>query len=212
MKKTYKYLGFLSLAFFIQSMVLAEINILVLDQFDQPIDDVVIAYNSEDTISKDNIEVMDQVSKRFVPRILNISQGQKVSFPNSDNIRHHVYSFSKTKPFEIKLYKQAPSEPLLFPDSGIVVLGCNIHDRMIGYIYVSDDNVHTKTLIDGKATIANPIGQKITLWHPRLSKNSMERKTIELKPLDSNDQLIIRLELLPKLVDRKKSFRSRFKK
>lgn len=82
---------------------------------------------------------MDQRGQRFAPHVLAVHTGTQVRFPNSDNIRHQVYSFSAAKRFELRLYEGTPTDPLLFDKPGVVVLGCNIHDWMLGYIYVTDD-------------------------------------------------------------------------
>lgn len=80
--------------------------------------------------------VMDQINKTFVPHILPIAVGTEVSFPNHDQIHHHVYSFSRTKTFEIPLYKGEEAQPVRFDRVGAVKLGCNIHDSMVGVILV----------------------------------------------------------------------------
>lgn len=82
--------------------------------------------------------LMDQVDKRFVPALLAIRVGDRVNFPNSDDIRHHVYSFSPAKTFELPLYHGIPAAPVTFERAGKVVLGCNIHDRMAAHVYVLD--------------------------------------------------------------------------
>ena len=82
---------------------------------------------------------MDQRGQEFVPRVLAVHRDTQVKFPNSDNIRHQVYSFSPAKRFELRLYSGTPSDPQLFDKPGVVVLGCNIHDWMVGYIYVTDE-------------------------------------------------------------------------
>jgi plastocyanin len=79
--------------------------------------------------SRDTANV-DQVNKQFVPRITVVRTGTAISFPNSDNIRHQVYSFSPSKVFTLKLYAGTPAAPVLFDKPGMVVLGCNIHDKM----------------------------------------------------------------------------------
>jgi hypothetical protein len=79
---------------------------------------------------------MDQVNKEFVPHVLPIAVGTEVSFPNHDQIHHHVYSLSRTKTFEIPLYKGEPASPVRFDQTGAVKLGCNIHDWMSGVILV----------------------------------------------------------------------------
>ena len=80
--------------------------------------------------------VMDQVNKEFVPHVLPVAVGTEVSFPNHDQIHHHVYSFSRTKTFEIPLYKGEAAPPVRFDQVGAVKLGCNIHDWMSGVILV----------------------------------------------------------------------------
>jgi len=79
---------------------------------------------------------MDQQHNEFVPHVLVISAGTEVHFPNSDIVSHHVYSFSQAKTFELALYKGNTHPPLVFDEPGVVVLGCNIHDSMLGYIVV----------------------------------------------------------------------------
>ena len=81
---------------------------------------------------------MDQAHNAFVPHMLIVQAGTSVLFPNSDIVSHHVYSFSPTKTFELPLYKGNAHPPLLFEKPGLVVLGCNIHDSMLGYILVVD--------------------------------------------------------------------------
>jgi len=120
--------------------------------------------------------VMDQVDKEFVPRVLPVRTGTKVSFPNSDNILHHVYSFSKAKPFELPLYKGAPANPVVFDNPGVVVLGCNIHDWMKGYIVVLETPWFGKTGDKGKTLIKDvPPGRyKIFLWHPESASKNLD--------------------------------------
>ena len=83
-------------------------------------------------------EVVDQIDKEFVPYVKPVRTGSFVQFPNKDHIRHHVYSFSAPSKFELPLYMGTPAQPVLFDKPGVVKLGCNIHDWMIGYVYVTD--------------------------------------------------------------------------
>ncbi|WP_460890864.1 methylamine utilization protein, partial [Ramlibacter alkalitolerans] len=82
--------------------------------------------------------VMDQVNSEFQPRVLVVTKGSRVRFPNSDTIRHQVYSFSAAKRFELPLYTGTPPEPVVFDRAGVVTLGCNIHDWMKGYVVILD--------------------------------------------------------------------------
>jgi len=81
---------------------------------------------------------MDQLHNAFVPHVLVVQTGTSVLFPNNDVVSHHVYSFSDPKTFELSLYKGNAHPPLAFDRAGLVVLGCNIHDGMLGYILVVD--------------------------------------------------------------------------
>ena len=81
---------------------------------------------------------IDQINKMFVPAVSVVQTGTRITFPNKDNIRHQVYSFSKAKKFEIKLYADTPAKPVLFDNPGYVVMGCNIHDNMIAHMLVVD--------------------------------------------------------------------------
>ena len=115
------------------------------------------------------VSVMDQINSQFVPHILAVQKGSQVSFPNSDSIKHHVYSFSTAKTFELQLYKGIKTEPLGFTKSGEVELGCNVHDWMLGYIFVVNTPYFAKTDQTGAATIDVPPGNyKVSIWHPRI--------------------------------------------
>ena len=112
---------------------------------------------------------MDQRDQRFAPHVLAVHTGTQIKFPNSDNIRHQVYSFSPAKRFELRLYGGTPSDPVLFDKPGVVVLGCNIHDWMLGYVYVTDDPWFGVS--DDKGTLKldqMPAGHYVaTVWHPQ---------------------------------------------
>jgi plastocyanin len=156
----------------------------LVDQSGQPIADAVVgipaAVGRETT--PQNIAIMDQFDKQFLPRVLTITEGQLVSFPNSDDIRHHVYSFSATKPFEIKLFKGAVNEPIQFEKPGIVVLGCNIHDQMIGYIYIAHNEQTFKTNQQGEVVLPDS-ASVINVWHANLSMQNTQRDSVNISQL-----------------------------
>ncbi len=110
---------------------------------------------------------LDQKGREFVPHVLAVQTGTAVFFPNSDDIKHHVYSFSPAKRFEIKLYSGTPAKPILFDRPGVVVLGCNIHDWMLGFVFVTDSDYVTQTDSEGHWTLDLPPGEyRLSLWHP----------------------------------------------
>jgi plastocyanin len=98
---------------------------------------------------------IDQVDRQFVPRVSVIQTGTSVTFPNSDNIRHSVYSFSPAKTFTLKIYSGVPAAPVVFDKPGIVVMGCNIHDSMVAWVLVVDTPYFALTDIAGDAALPN---------------------------------------------------------
>ena len=118
------------------------------------------------------LDEVDQVDKQFVPYVKTIFVGSTLRFPNSDNIRHQVYSFSPAKKFELPLYAGTNAPPVTFDKPGVVVLGCNIHDWMIGYIYVSETPFYAKTGALGTATLSDmPPGEyTVRIWHPSMDR------------------------------------------
>ena len=114
--------------------------------------------------------VVDQRDKRFDPFVTIVRPGSLVRFPNSDDTRHHVYSFSEAKTFELKLYEANDAPPVRFDRAGLVTLGCNIHDNMKGYVLVTGDPLATVTDGNGVAIVdgARLAGDRpaLQLWHP----------------------------------------------
>ena len=112
---------------------------------------------------------IEQRDREFVPYLSIVQKGAAVDFPNRDKLKHHVYSFSPAKTFEIKLYAGQPAQPVIFDKTGEVALGCNIHDWMEAYVLVVDSPWFGKTGADGIARIAGvPAGSyRLRVWHPR---------------------------------------------
>lgn len=112
---------------------------------------------------------IEQRNKTFLPAISVVQTGTAIEFPNNDTVRHHVYSFSAAKVFELKLYAGKPEKPVVFDKPGVVVLGCNIHDKMAAYVVVVDTPWSAISQTDGVARIVDvPTGDyQLQLWHPR---------------------------------------------
>lgn len=115
--------------------------------------------------------VMDQRSRAFVPRVLVVAVGTNVEFPNNDSVSHQVYSFSPAKKFQLPLYKGAHHAPVTFDREGLVVLGCNIHDEMAGYVYVTNAPFFGTTGADGVLQLRDlPAGDyRVALWSPLIA-------------------------------------------
>ena len=113
--------------------------------------------------------VMNQHNIAFDPYVLVVPVGSDVVFPNKDKVRHHVYSFSPAKKFELKLYGREEARTVRFDKPGIVALGCNIHDQMIGYVVVVDTPYAAKSSASGQVVLRGvPAGgATLTVWHPK---------------------------------------------
>ena len=109
----------------------------------------------------------DPEGRKFIPLVSVIQVGTSVSIPNNDTVRHHVYSFSPAKVFDIKLYSGQPANPIVFDKPGTVILGCNIHDQMLAYIQVVPTPWFAKTDASGTAVIESiPAGKyQLKAWH-----------------------------------------------
>ena len=167
----------------------AVVDVRVLDRSGAPVRDVVVTMSSTDSDSRtgamkagsnaSHAMVMDQLQMMFTPQVLLVPIGTPVSFPNSDSVSHQVYSFSRTKPFQLPLYKGKTYPPVMFDKPGLVVLGCNIHDAMVGYIYVTDARWYGQTNSEGRLSLSDVSAGKVnvTIWSPIIAdaNNNLSR-------------------------------------
>ena len=141
--------------------------------------------------------VMDQRSLAFAPHVLAVQRGAQVAFPNSDQVRHHVYSFSPAKRFELRLYAGNEAAPVRFEQAGVVTLGCNIHDRMLGYVVVLDTPWFAVSGTDGIASIKAPAGSyRLRVWHARLD-SAAQPPEHDVLLTDAGQDLVLSLPLSP---------------
>jgi plastocyanin len=119
-----------------------------------------------------------QRDTQFQPFVTIVPVGGQVAFPNYDSFRHHVYSFSPAKRFELKLYAREQDRTVRFDRAGVVALGCNIHDQMTAFVMVSDTGLAAKSDSAGRIVFADVPPGPVTarLWHPwlRLPGNQSE--------------------------------------
>jgi plastocyanin len=117
-------------------------------------------------------QMMVQQGQSFNPAVLVVATGASVAFPNKDRMRHHIYSFSEAKRFEVRLYSGEDVPTVVFDKPGIITLGCNIHDWMRGYIYVADSPYFALSDASGAAALGTlPDGSyEVVLWHPALGE------------------------------------------
>ena len=126
--------------------------------------------------------IMDQVNLTFVPDVLVIPVHSTVQFPNSDAVSHQVYSFSPARQFQLPLYRGKPYPPVQFDQTGVVTLGCNIHDNMLGYIVVTAAPYFGRADQRGEWTVQElPAGRvRVHVWHPLLNEPGELERVIDV--------------------------------
>ena len=178
----------------------ASLQVTVKDGRGALVSDAVVYVTSEAKPARaQKREVIDQQNKQFIPYVTAVEVGTAIFFPNKDNIRHHVYSLSAAKRFELPLYSGVPAAPVLFDKEGFVTLGCNIHDWMIAYVAVLATPHFRVTGRDGRAVLNNlPAGPcEVTVWHPLLK--ATPRSVAQRLDLSGSDarELSFQLDLKP---------------
>ena len=111
---------------------------------------------------------------QFDPTVTVVTTGTAVMFPNQDTVKHHVYSYSPAKTFQIKLYAGVPHAPIVFDKPGIAAIGCNIHDGMIAWVVVSDTPLFARSAAGGRAKVADvpPGNYQMHVWHASLAETT----------------------------------------
>lgn len=177
----------LTLALLFSSVSLASgLQVQVIDEQGKPVAGAVVFLESAAASAAvkpvDDARIV-QKDKTFIPDVLVIPRGTAVYFPNEDTVRHHVYSFSAIKPFEIKLYVGTPAAPVLFDQSGVAVLGCNIHDEMIAWVVALDTPYYSRSDQQGLSRLEQvPAGSyTLRVWHKDLlNEQDVPRLAIEI--------------------------------
>ena len=185
----------------------AEITAVVKDQNGEPVADAVVVAvprsGPPPRVARPVRDTVDQIDKEFVPYVKAVVVGAAVFFPNKDNIRHHVYSFSPAKTFELPLYSGTPANPVVFDRPGIVPIGCNIHDWMLAYIYVADSPYFATTARPGRVTLDSlpPGTYAVRVWHPRME--GTEEATVRSITIATSQEVAWQLTLRPELRPRR---------
>lgn len=170
-----------AMAFLPSLAVAGDLELHVVDQMGKPVPDAVVTIKPAAGLPNRPISfpwplTMVQQNIAFNPHVLIVPVGATVPFPNKDNVRHHIYSFSKPARFNMKLYGQDEVPTYTFKTAGAVALGCNIHDKMSGFIKVVDTPFAAKSAGNGVARINGmPAGNAtVTIWHPMMHSKDNE--------------------------------------
>ena len=200
--------GFLAAIVLATACQAGELTVSVIDPSGHGVTEVVVLVapmepETSPATPTSQVAIMDQRNRAFSPRILVVPVGTSVEFPNNDTVSHQVYSFSPAKKFQLPLYKGQLHPPVTFDRPGLVVLGCNIHDQMVGYIYVTDAPHFGKT--DPAGTLRVPglsAGEyRISVWSPFIADQASSlTRTVRVDaqaPAASRVQLVGALRARP---------------
>ena len=190
----------LALCFATSGAIAGSLSVQVTDSAGKPLSDVIVVADAEAGVPMPRLARPAEIEQRglkFLPLVSVVQTGSRISFPNYDKVKHHIYSFSPAKKFDQKLYSGVAATPQVFDKAGLVVLGCNIHDRMVSYVKVVDSPYFAKTGADGVARIAVPAAGKYTVsaWHYNMTGAPAEQP-VALKS-DAASALTFKLALKP---------------
>lgn len=153
-------------------------------------------------IARDAAEtkIIDQRDETFIPYVEIFRPGDRVVFRNSDQTRHHVYSFAPARQFEFVLTSGQSSEPLRLEHAGVVAVGCNIHDRMITYLYIGEAPWMARSGADGRVALTDlpPGDYAVRVWHPQLRPGQAQpQQSLHVGAVAERHELEFPLSLLP---------------
>jgi plastocyanin len=152
----------------------APLAVRVVDSSGRPVRDAVVTFYPSGSAARaprgGGRFTISQQKLQFHPFLSIVPVGADVSFPNLDPTKHHVYSFSPAKKFELKLFAKDQSRTVHFDRAGVIALGCNIHDAMSAFIVVTDSVWTARTNGQGVVAFANAPNApgRVTVWHPYL--------------------------------------------
>jgi len=176
-----------------------ELSVQVNDMAGLPVSDAVVYAEpaTRSSLQASSTADIEQKNRKFIPLVTVIQTGSSIVFPNKDSVRHHVYSFSPAKTFELKLYSGVPSTPVVFDKPGTVVLGCNIHDQMLAFVQVVDTPYFGKTDASGKVKLNElPNGQyTVKTWHYALIKENVAVE--QLLNIKGSEQITVKIDIQP---------------
>jgi len=135
--------------------------------------------------------VIGQKDLIFNPHVLPVLVGTTVKFPNNDNVRHNVFSPSKTKKLNLGTYGSGIVREVTFDKPGAVSLLCNVHAEMSAFVIVLENPYFAMTGPDGKFTIkdVDPGTYTIITWHEKLKEEKQEVEVSEGETVTLNFSL-----------------------
>lgn len=140
-----------------------------------------------DVLPLDEPQSVVMVRKEFVPRILTVTRGTTVAFPNEDGILHNVFSLSGKNRFDLGLYRRGESADTKLDHPGIVQIFCNVHHSMVAYVLVLDTPFYATPEKDGSFRFDGvPAGPgELVVWHERAepTRIRLQGPSLHLEPV-----------------------------
>jgi plastocyanin len=131
--------------------------------------------------------IVDQFDRTFVPHVLAVQKGTVIDFPNSDLVRHNVFSPQDScKQFNLGTYDVGVVKQVTFDKSCNVPILCNVHAEMSAFVAVFDNPYFAVTLRDGNFKIDNipPGNYTLKTWHEKFESVTQEIRIDEDKTTD----------------------------
>ncbi len=113
-----------------------------------------------------------QVGEMFAPRVVAVSTGSMVEFPNDDPFFHDVFSLSRAATFDLGRYPRGESRTRRFDRSGLVKVFCHFHSHMTALIRVFDHPYFAIPDDSGRFVIRDvpPGSHRVVAWHERVGE------------------------------------------
>jgi len=134
----------------------------------------------ETSLTTNRLEMVQQ-GESFVPRVVAITRGSTVEFPNADPFFHNVFSLSRSATFDLGRFPRGERRARTFAQSGLVKVYCHLHSHMSASIMVFDHSHFTIPNADGAFALdAVPAGEhRLSAWHERIGESA---KTVVVEP------------------------------
>jgi plastocyanin len=152
-----------------------------------------------------------QKDRAFVPNVLVVQRGTRVSFPNSDPFMHNVFSPSPAHPFDLGSYKQGEKAGMVrMVNAGVVEVLCNMHAKMRANVLVVPNRYHVKVGADGGFRLENvPVGaRQVVAWTPDARPLT---ESVALTPAGASVNFALKVEPAPVPLDKSGNPRSGYR-
>ncbi len=116
-----------------------------------------------------------QRDEAFTPRVVAVTVGSDVEFPNDDPLYHNVFSLSRIRTFNLGRYPRGDTRTVRFDRPGVVKIFCEIHSHMSATVMVFDHPWFTVPNEAGQFELTGvPAGERqITARHERLGDTTV---------------------------------------